>query len=110
MPFNLAPQWARRGHHWVPASPAIYRRLLTARRNSAALQLGSWTPLPGPEGVLVYERELDGDRRVIVVNFTEHTQAVDVPGEWTVEVASDGTGEGDRYSGAVASDQGVVLT
>jgi hypothetical protein len=30
MPFNLTPQWTRRGNRWLPASPTIYRGLLNA--------------------------------------------------------------------------------
>lgn len=30
LPVYLAPQWTRKGHHWLPASPAIYRGLLNA--------------------------------------------------------------------------------
>ena len=88
----------------------LYRRLLAARRNSPALRLGSLTPLAGPEGVLAYERVQDGDRRTVLVNFTDRERSVDVPGTCFVEVASDGVGEGEAYGGGLGGDQAVVLT
>ena len=88
----------------------LYRRLLAARRASPALRLGSWSPLPSPDGVLAYQRDHDGGRRVVIVNFTGKRHDVDVAGDWTVEIASDGAGEGRRYSGAVGADQAVVLS
>jgi hypothetical protein len=71
--------------------------------------LGDWTPLPNPDGVLAYERALDDDRRVVVINFIDQPRTVDVAGEWTVEVASDGAGERQRYGGVVVGDQALVL-
>jgi len=71
--------------------------------------LGSWTPLPSPDGVLAYERAHEGDRRVVLVNFSEERRTVDVAGNWTVEVGSDGAGEGQRYGGTVAGDQALLL-
>jgi len=59
--------------------------------------------------VLAYRRSLDGDHRAVVVNFTGDACAVDVEGAWTVEVASDGAGEGEPYRGRVAGDQALVL-
>ena len=87
----------------------LYHRLLSSRRASPALQLGTWNPLAAPDGVIAYEREHDGDRRVVIVNFTTEERATPVAGDWTVEVASDGQGEGDRYRGVVAGDQALVL-
>ena len=87
----------------------LYRRLLAARRASAALRVGSWRPLASPDGVLAYERADDRDRRMVIVNFTPERHAADLAGDWTVEVASDGAGEGQRYTGTVAANQALVL-
>jgi alpha-glucosidase len=87
----------------------LYRRTLSARRASPALHLGTWRPLESSEGVLAYERRLDDDRRIVIVNFSREEKAVSVPGDWTVEVASDGRGEGAPYRGSVARDQALVL-
>ena len=70
----------------------LYRRVLAARRASPALQSGSWTPLPAPDGVLAYERVAGGDRRGVLVNFTSSRAEVAASG--VVEVSSLGRGEG----------------
>ncbi|MBA2750696.1 MAG: alpha-glucosidase C-terminal domain-containing protein [Actinobacteria bacterium] len=88
----------------------LYRRLLVARRASVALRLGSWSPLPSPHGVLAYEREADGDRRAVVVNFTDEAVEVDLPEPWSVQVASDGSGEGERYEGVAGASQALLLS
>jgi len=88
----------------------LYRRLLVARRASVALRLGSWSPLPSPSGVFAYVREADGDRRAVVVNYTDDAVEVDLPGPWAVQVASDGSGEGERYEGVAGASQALLLS
>jgi alpha-glucosidase len=85
----------------------LYGRLLAARRRSAALQRGTLEVLPSPEHVLAWRRQHDGDRRVTVLNMGSAPAAVDVGG--TVEVASDGLGEGRPFSGKLAGETAVVL-
>jgi alpha-glucosidase len=87
----------------------LYRRLLAARRASPALQLGTWTQLDAPDGVLAYTRTQDEDRRAVLVNYTSARVQADVPGAWSVEVASDGHAEGVPYGGTLSPDQAVVL-
>jgi alpha-glucosidase len=127
IPWDASPGHGWIGDPWLPWPPEpdtrnveaertdpasvlhLYRRLLAARRSSPALRLGDFRPLGSPGGVLAYERATDGDRRVVVVNFSGEPHNVDVDGGWTVEVASDGAGEGERYTGVVAGDQALVL-
>jgi alpha-glucosidase len=45
----------------------------------------------------------------VIVNFTGEAKHVDLPGEWKVDVASDGAGEGEPFPGRVRADQAVVL-
>ena len=88
----------------------LYRRLLVARRSSPALSLGRLEWVDAPPGVLAWQRADGDDRRVVVVNFTGSNQTLDVPaGDWSVEVASDGDGEGAAWGGCLAADQAVVL-
>jgi len=87
----------------------LYRRLLQARRRSAALQLGALELLDAPAGVLAFERAGDDDRRVVLVNFTAGEVEVAVRGSWAVEIASDGSGERGPYRGRLRPDQAVVL-
>jgi len=85
----------------------LYRRLLSARRASPALQIGEWIARDAPDGVLAYERVAGADRRLVVVNFTR--EARDVTAAGRVAVASDGAGEGDAFAGMLGPDAAVVL-
>ncbi|MDQ1375577.1 MAG: alpha-glucosidase [Actinomycetota bacterium] len=87
----------------------LYRRVLAARRAGPALQLGTWEPLPAPDGVIAFRRATDGDERTVVVNYTDADMAVPVGGAHTVEVASDGGAEGEDYSGRVGPEAAVIL-
>jgi alpha-glucosidase len=67
----------------------LYRRLLKARKASPALQSGGFRWLESPDGILVFVREHDGDRRIVAVNFTDEPAVVLLPeGGWVVEVAA----------------------
>jgi alpha-glucosidase len=87
----------------------LYRRLLAARRASPALSTGDLRSLPGPAGVVAYERQAAGDRRVVAVNFVPSAAVVDLEGRWECEVASDGAGAGERFGGTLQADQAVIL-
>jgi alpha-glucosidase len=89
----------------------LYRRLLAARRGSPALSVGDLAleSALDDRAVLAWTRSAGDDRRAVAVNFTAEEQPVQVPGDWTVEVASDGAGEGGPWSGRLAPDQAVVL-
>jgi len=91
---------------------------LAARRGSAALRLGSLRLLDAPEGVLLYERRHAGDCRRVVLGFgsggsrgsADSTGAlVAMDGDWRVEVASDGVGEGAAFDGRLAGDRALLL-
>ena len=85
----------------------LYRRLLAARRGSPALELGDQRLLDTPEGTLGWARSWDDDQRTVVLNMSD--TAVDVAATGTVEVASDGEGEGQPFSGRLAADTAVLL-
>ncbi|OWY58832.1 hypothetical protein B7486_77850, partial [cyanobacterium TDX16] len=94
----------------------LYRRLLGARRASAALALGDQRLLDLGEGIVGIERTAaDGvDRRLVLVSFTDTTTGpLDLPappdGKWIVEVSTDGAGEGEPFTGVLGPDQAVVL-
>jgi alpha-glucosidase len=89
----------------------LYRRLLAARRGSAALSVGDLDLVSGPEdpAVLAWTRAAGDDRRAVAVNFTAEEREVDLRGDWAVEVSSDGAGEGSRWPGRLGPDQAVVL-
>jgi alpha-glucosidase len=90
----------------------LYRRLLAARRASPALQLGDLELLSTPPGVIGWRRAWVGpdgatDERTTLVSFSGEPVAIAAAG--TVEVASDGTGEGATFSGVLGPDTAVVL-
>ena len=64
-----------------------------------------------PDGVLGYERLADdGDRRVVLINFTDGAvvvEAADLGG--TIEVSTDGADDGTAFTGSLGPDQAVVL-
>jgi alpha-glucosidase len=87
----------------------LYRRLLAVRRGSSALRTGSITLLDVPAGVVAYERTCGGDRRTVLVSYV--AEPVAVPGvAGTIEVSSDGVGEGSAFGGTLAPDQAVILS
>jgi alpha-glucosidase len=87
----------------------LYRRLLTARRESPALRLGDFRWLETPEGVLAWERRLGSDRRVVALNFGGFSARVPLEPGLHVEVSSDGHGESAPYAGQLAGEQALVL-
>ncbi|HEX2273924.1 MAG TPA: alpha-amylase family glycosyl hydrolase, partial [Acidimicrobiales bacterium] len=87
----------------------LYRRLLAARKASPALRLGRLDLLAGPPGVLAYVRAYEGDRRAVAVNFTSDAADVALAGSWRCDVASDGEGEGQPFTGRLEGDQAVLL-
>ena len=92
----------------------LYRRLIAARRASPALARGDLRSLTAPEGVLAYERQADGERRVVAVNFVSSPTSLDLraaglDGDWQCGLSSDGAGEGERFAGTLLADQAVVL-
>ena len=87
---------------------ALYRRMLATRAGSPALRLGEQALLDAPDDVLVWRRRHGDDERVVAVSFAPAPVAV--PGlVGTVEIASDGVGEGGPFDGTLGPDQAVVL-
>jgi alpha-glucosidase len=89
----------------------LYRRLLAARRESPALAGGDLELVSDPDdrAVLAWTRTDGDDRRAVAVNFTAEEQPAALAGDWSVEVASDGNGEGGPFTGRLGPDQAVVL-
>jgi alpha-glucosidase len=130
VPWHPTPGhgWASGAEAWLPWPPEsdrrnaaveegdpgsmlhLYRRLLSARRASPALRLGTWRPLDAPTGVLAYERSHADDRRVVMVNFSDSPVPFDLPGQWRVDVSSDGRDEAEAYPGRVGPSAAVVLS
>ena len=59
----------------------LYRRLLRYRRSSPALQWGRYLPLDVEEDCFVYLREVDGERRLVALNFVDEARHLSIPAE-----------------------------
>lgn len=109
LPFP--PDAADRSAEALRADPTsilhLYRRLLTARRASPALQMGDLELLDAGPGGLAWRRRAHADERTVVVAFGAEPVSVDLPG--IVEVASDGRGEDEPFSGTLDPDTAVLL-
>ncbi|MET0901985.1 MAG: alpha-amylase family glycosyl hydrolase [Acidimicrobiales bacterium] len=77
----------------------LYRGLLALRRQSPALQLGTIEVLDSPDDVLMYERRLADDVRVVAISFRDTPISVSL-GPVAVELSSDV----ERAGGAVLED------
>jgi alpha-glucosidase len=127
VPWTRAPGHGWPAEPWLPFPPHaggrcaeaaaedpssilhLYRRLLRARRDSPALHAGAAELLDPRPGVVAWRRQAGDDIRLVAVNFTGDERLRPLDAAWTVEVASDGAGEGARYEGTLAPDQALVL-
>jgi alpha-glucosidase len=89
----------------------LYRKLIRIRKRTPVLVHGRWEELRVPPGVFAYRRVLDGDERVILLNFATKERRVPLTGDWYVELDSmSGAPEpGGLFDGVVRSDQAVLL-
>ena len=95
MPWNGSPHAGfTTAVPWLPLSPDaasinvatqrgnpasilnFYRRLLLLRRSEPALTLGAYRPGPGTNQVMLYVREWEMRRLVVVLNFSSDSQTV----------------------------------
>jgi alpha-glucosidase len=72
---------------------SFYRKVIHARRTSAALRRGTIKILPTPRGILAYLREHENQRCLVVLNFTDKPvdfmpQAVGGQDVWEVLVSN----------------------
>ncbi len=95
-----------------PASMlALHRRLLALRRAEPALQLGAWTAVNAPDGVLAFERGSGRAVLRVVLNLTDRTVELTAAGSWTVRLSTRLDRDGERATGALTlrEDEGVIL-
>ncbi|MEA3055904.1 MAG: alpha-glucosidase, partial [Actinomycetota bacterium] len=129
LPWTSAPGHGWGANPWLPFPPEadrravdalrddptsilhLYRRLLRARRSSAALHGGTLELLPAPDGVVAWERRAGSDARRVLVNFTGEAVVSTLGDGWGVEVSSLPTrgAEGQDFESWLAPDEAVVL-
>lgn len=104
---NVAAQ-----HNDASSMLVFYRRLLRLRRGTLTLQTGAYIPWPADEQVLAFERRLDAERMLVVLNLGP-TAVTYGPGDvgGDVVLSASGTLEGQTTSTALAlgGDEGVVV-
>jgi alpha-glucosidase len=122
IPWDETPSHGWAGDPWLPWAPDtgtaselaadggsilhLYRRLLTTRKASPALQNGMWQRVEAPAGVLGYERLSGSDRRLVWANFADEAVSVAAGESWVVDVSTTGRTEWDGRLGPV---EAVVL-
>ena len=91
---------------------SFYRRLLRARTDSLALRLGSYRSLPAAGGVYAFERQADGERLYVALNFTGSERPVTLPSSDTELVLSTDDERTAMPGGSrlvLRPDEGVVV-
>jgi|SRR5579884_3499946 len=60
---------------------SLYRRILRLRRKSEALRHGDYRGIDGvPESIYAYQRQSGRERILVVLNFSDRTEEVSIPG------------------------------
>jgi alpha-glucosidase len=91
---------------------SLYRRLIWFRKGSPALRGGSYRTISAPRGVFAYERQADGERVLVALNFTKAPQVAALGAGSTVLLSTDHERDGDQADLArveLRPDEGVVL-
>ncbi len=125
IPWDTSEHHGWGPHPWLPFPPEpasrsvaaqradessilqLYRRLLHARRSSNALSSGRLELLTTPPGILGWRRVASNDQRVVLMNMGSTTCRMQLAG--LVEVASDGNGEGQPFTGMLPPDTAVLI-
>jgi alpha-glucosidase len=87
----------------------LYRRLLKLRRETPALHRGAIEPLAAAGNLPVYRRYTDDDERCIAINFDAAPAVWTHGSKWTIELSSDGVGEGRPFTGDIGGDRALIL-
>jgi alpha-glucosidase len=88
----------------------FYRDLIALRRQSPALVRGTYKPLGRPIDVWAFQREADGQRMLVALNFFSRPAQMPLSGPWRVRLSSVERAESD-VSGvlALAPCEAVIL-
>jgi alpha-glucosidase len=91
------------------------RELLALRRSSPALSVGSYSDVPSPaRDVFSYTREHNGERLLIVLNFSDEPRVFAMPSEprqaeFVLSTVPGRTGRVDLQNVELGPDEGVIL-
>ncbi len=91
----------------------MYRRLLWMRRQSAALNCGTYTPLDAGEDGFAYLRECNGERMLVVLNFSAQNACVplNLPGSGEIMLSThmDRSGTQPLNGLELRGNEGVII-
>ncbi|MEH3146921.1 MAG: alpha-amylase family glycosyl hydrolase [Methylobacterium frigidaeris] len=112
----LDPQAATRNVESLRDDPGsiltLYRRLLTLRRERAALSVGSYRQIDATGDVLIYERALGDERLRIVLNFGHAACIVPADTTWRILLSTSAGRAGEASSGTgfpLAGSEALIL-
>jgi alpha-glucosidase len=111
LPLN--PDWTERNVAAQSADPrsmlSLYRSLLSLRRSSRALAVGTFAPAPADRNVLAYERRHGEERLLVVLNLSRERRKLLLPPEAGIAGILASTLESRAADGSLAPDEGLVL-
>ena len=89
----------------------LYRRLITLRKESVALRVGSYLSHPSAtDEVLMYRRESDEDTKTVAMNLSDEPQEVQLrSGKVLFSTADPDRNERFKVSLALEPREGVVV-
>jgi oligo-1,6-glucosidase/alpha-glucosidase len=87
----------------------LYRRLLVLRRDHAALSVGDFALLPSDQDVLQYERIIDAERLMIVLNLGAQPRRIRIPAGVRIADPLISTITTRHFDGGLAANEGLVL-
>jgi alpha-glucosidase len=87
----------------------LYRRLLRLRRATPALHMGEIELLDANDTLLVYRRFAEAEERRVLIHFGDSSAQWSGAPNWTIELSSDGIGEGRPFSGDVGRARALIL-
>jgi alpha-glucosidase len=91
---------------------ALYQRLIALRRNTPALEIGSYAPLPADGDLLAYIRAAGRKRLLIALNLGPQEQTLDLSalhGRVVLSTHLDREGEPADGTLALRADEGVIV-
>jgi alpha-glucosidase len=91
----------------------LTRALIALRRSSAALSIGALRLLDAQDDVLAYERRVDGERFIIVLNFCMREATWEMPenvtGEIVLSTRNGGVDQDAAGEVRLRPDEGVII-
>lgn len=113
----LAPGWERQNvksqSRDTLSMLSLYRRLLSLRKSSWALQQGKYREISSADNVFVFERSFEGETVLVALNFgTYSISGLPLPGSAEILCSTHGDRVGEKMSGVtnLRAHEGVIFT